>query len=191
MIDMAARRKMRGQKRRGRQVSPSKQAKALRKTLKGKYWEKYADEATDALMSYTTTSILKDEKFEIEKIYVRSNKAVHFAATEGEFGVKLKSGGYAILRNGVLYKETDYRNALKGFDIALTGGYDNYEFTDLWDSLDSREKAKLSVKLRGIDWDKFWSDGYDSESGLINSDKSIEEQLVEAIRKTVRPDFRK
>ena len=191
MIDMAARRKMRGQKRRGRQVSPSKQAKALRKTLKGKYWEKYADEATDALMSYTTTSILKDEKFEIEKIYVRSNKAVHFAASEGEFGVKLKSGGYAILRNGVLYKETDYRNALKGFDIALTGGYDNYEFTDLWDSLDSREKAKLSVKLRGIDWDKFWSDGYDSESGLINSDKSIEEQLVEAIRKTVRPDFRK
>lgn len=191
MIDMAARRKMRGQKRKGRQVSPSKQAKALRKTLKGKYWEKYADEATDALMSYTTTSILKDEKFEIEKIYVRSNKAVHFAASEGEFGVKLKSGGYAILRNGVLYKETDYRNALKGFDIALTGGYDNYEFTDLWDSLDTREKAKLSVKLRGIDWDRFWSDGYDSESGLINSDRSIEEQLVEAIRKTVRPDFRK
>ena len=191
MIDMAARRKMRGQKRRGRQVSPSKQAKALRKTLKGKYWEKYADEATDALMSYTTTSILKDEKFEIEKIYVRSNKAVHFAASEGEFGVKLKSGGYAILRNGVLYRETDYRNALKGFDIALTGGYDNHEFTDLWDSLDTREKAKLSVKLRGIDWDKFWSDGYDSESGLIDSDKSIEEQLVEAIRKTVRPDFRK
>ena len=191
MIRMAAKRKMRGQKRRGRQVSPSKQAKALRKTLKGKYWEKYADEATDALMSYTTTSILKDEKFEIEKIYVRSNKAVHFSAAEGEFGVKLKSGGYAILRNGVLYKETDYRNALKGFDIALTGGYDNYEFTDLWDSLDSREKAKLSVKLRGIDWDRFWSDGYDSESGLINSDRSIEEQLVEAIRKTVRPDFRK
>ena len=191
MIRMAAKRKMRGQKRRGRQVSPSKQAKALRKTLKGKYWEKYASEATDALMSYTTTSILKDEKFEIEKIYVRSNKAVHFSAAEGEFGVKLKSGGYAILRNGVLYKETDYRNALKGFDIALTGGYDNYEFTDLWDSLDTREKAKLSVKLRGIDWDRFWSDGYDSESGLINSDRSIEEQLVEAIRKTVRPDFRK
>ena len=188
---MTARRKMRGQKRKGRQVSPSKQAKALRKTLKGKYWEKYAGEATDALMSYTTTSILKDEKFEIEKIYVRSNKAVHFSAEQGEFGVKLKSGGYAILRNGVLYKETDYRNALKGFDIALTGGYDNYEFTDLWDSLDTREKAKLSVKLRGIDWDKFWSDGYDSESGLINSDRSIEEQLVEAIRKTVRPDFRK
>ena len=191
MIRMAARRKMRGQKRKGRQVSPSKQAKALRKTLKGKYWEKYADEATDALMSYTTTSILKDEKFEIEKIYVRSNKAVHFSSKDGEFGVKLKSGGYAILRNGVLYKETDYRNALKGFDIALTGGYDNYEFTDLWDSLDTREKAKLSVKLRGIDWDRFWSDGYDSESGLINSDRSIEEQLVEAIRKTVRPDFRK
>ncbi len=191
MIDMAAKHKMRGQKRKGRQVSPSKQAKALRKTLKGKYWEKYASEATDALMSYTTTSILKDEKFEIEKIYVRSNKAVHFSAAEGEFGVKLKSGGYAILRNGVLYKETDYRNALKGFDIALTGGYDNYEFTDLWDSLDTREKAKLSVKLRGIDWDRFWSDGYDSESGLINSDRSIEEQLVEAIRKTVRPDFRK
>ena len=188
---MAARRKMRGQKRRGRQVSPSKQAKALRKTLKGKYWEKYASEATDALMSYTTTSILKDEKFEIEKIYVRSNKAVHFSAKEGEFGVKLKNGGYAILRNGVLYKETDYRNALKGFDIALTGGYDNHEFTDLWDSLDSREKARLSVKLRGIDWDRFWSDGYDSESGLINSDRSIEEQLVDAIRKTVRPDFRK
>ena len=191
MIDMAARRKMRGQKRKGRQVSPSKQAKDLRKTFKGKYWDKYASEATDALMSYTTTSILKDEKFEIEKIYVRSNKAVHFSAAEGEFGVKLKSGGYAILRNGVLYKETDYRNALKGFDIALTGGYDNYEFTDLWDSLDTREKAKLSVKLRGIDWDRFWSDGYDSESGLINSDRSIEEQLVEAIRKTVRPDFRK
>ena len=188
---MAARRKMRGQKRKGRQVSPSKQAKALRKTLKGKYWEKYASEATDALMSYTTTSILKDKKFEIEKIYVRSNKAVHFSAKEGEFGVKLKSGGYAILRNGVLYKETDYRNALKGFDIALTGGYDNHEFTDLWDSLDTREKAKLSVKLRGIDWDRFWSDGYDSESGLIDSDRSIEEQLVEAIRKTVRPDFRK
>lgn len=188
---MAARRKMRGQKRRGRQVSPSKQAKALRKTLKGKYWEKYADEATDALMSYTTTSILKDERFEIEKIYVRSNKAVHFAASEGEFGVKLKSGGYAILRNGVLYKETDYRNALKGFDIALTGGYDNHEFTDLWDSLDTREKAKLSVGLRGIDWEKFWSDGYDSESGLIDSDESIEDQLVAAIRKTVRPDFRK
>lgn len=188
---MAAKRKMRGQKRKGRQVSPSKQAKALRKTLKGKYWEKYASEATDALMSYTTTSILKDEKFEIEKIYVRSNKAVHFSSKDGEFGVKLKSGGYAILRNGVLYKETDYRNALKGFDIALTGGYDNHEFTDLWDSLDTREKAKLSVKLRGIDWDRFWSDGYDSESGLINSDESIEEQLVEAIRKTVRPDFRK
>ena len=188
---MAARRKMRGQKRKGRQVSPSKQAKALRKTLKGKYWEKYASEATDALMSYTTTSILKDEKFEIEKIYVRSNKAVHFSSKDGEFGVKLKSGGYAILRNGVLYRETDYRNALKGFDIALTGGYDNHEFTDLWDSLDTREKAKLSVKLRGIDWDRFWSDGYDSESGLINSDRSIEEQLVEAIRKTVRPDFRK
>ena len=186
---MAARRKMRGQKRRGRQVSPSKQAKALRKTLKGKYWEKYADEATDALMSYTATSILKDEKFEIEKIYVRSNKAVHFAASEGEFGVKLKSGGYAILRNGVLYKETDYRNALKGLDVAL-GGYDNTEFTDLWDSLDSREKAKLSVGLRGIDWEKFWSSGYDSESGLIDSGESIEDQLVAAIRK-VRPDFRK
>ncbi len=47
------------------------------------------------------------------------------------------------------------------------------------------------MKLRGIDWDKFWSDGYDSESGLIDSDRSIEEQLVEAIRKTVRPNFRK
>ena len=187
---MAAKRKMRGQKRKGRQVSPSKQAKALRKTLKGKYWAKYAEEATDSLMSYTTTSILKDEKFEIEKIYVRSNKAVHFSSKDGEFGVKLKSGGYAILRNGVLYIETDYRNALKGFDIALTGGYDNHEFTDLWDSLDTREKAKLSVGLRGIDWEKFWSSGYDSESGLIDSSESIEDQLVAAIRK-VRPDFRK
>ena len=70
---MAARRKMRGQKRRGRQVSPSKQAKALRKTLKGKYWEKYADEATDALISYTTTSILKDEKFDIVFLFVCCN----------------------------------------------------------------------------------------------------------------------
>ena len=188
MIDMAARRKMRGQKRKGRQVSPSKQAKALRKTLKGKYWEKYADEATDALMSYTTTSILKDEKFEIEKIYVRSNKAVHFAASEGEFGVKLKSGGYAILRNGVLYKETDYRNALKGLDVAL-GGYDNTEFTDLWDSLDSKEKAKLSVKLRGIDWNKVWSTDYDKETGLMSSE-TAEMRVVEAIKRTVRPSFR-
>ena len=186
---MVARRKMRGQKRRGRQVSPSKQAKALRNTLKGKYWEKYANEATDALMCYTTTSILKDEKFEIEKIYVRSNKAVHFSSKDGEFGVKLKSGGYAILRNGVLYKETDYRNALKGLDVAL-GGYDNTEFTDLWDSLDTREKAKRSVGLRGIDWEKFWSSGYDSESGLIDSSESIEDQRVAAIRK-VRRDFRK
>ena len=186
---MAAKRKMRGQKRRGRQVSPSKQAKALRKTLKGKYWEKYADKATDALMSYTTTSILKDEKFEIEKIYVRSNKAVHFSSKDGEFGVKLKSGGYAILRNGVLYTETDYRNALKGLDVAL-GGYDNTEFTDLWDSLDTREKAKLSVGLSGIEWEQFWRSGYDSESGLIDSSESTEDQLVAAIRK-VRPDFRK
>lgn len=185
---MPTKRKMRGQKRKGRQVSPSKQARALRKTLKGKYWEKYADEATDALMSYTTTSILKDERFEIEKIYVRSNKAVHFAASEGEFGVKLKSGGYAILRNGVLYTETDYRNALKGLDVAL-GGYDNTEFTDLWDSLDSREKAKLSVKLRGIDWAKVWSTGYDKETGLMVSD-ATEIRVVEAIKKTVRPDFR-
>lgn len=186
----AKRRKRRGKKRKGREVSPSKQVKALRKTLKGKYWEKYVFEATDALMSYTVTSILKDEKFDIEKIYVRSNKAVHFSAKDGEFGVKLKSGGYAILRKGVLYKEIDYRNALKGFDIALTGGYDNHEFTDLWDSLVTREKARLSAGLRGIDWEKFWSDGYDSESGLIDSNESIEDQLVAAIRK-VRPDFRK
>lgn len=185
---MAARRKMRGQKRKGRQVSPSKQVKALRKTLKGKYWEKYADEATDALMSYTTTAILKDEKFEIEKIYVRSNKAIHFSAKEGEFGVKLKGGGYAILRKGVLYTEGDYRNALKGLDVAL-GGYDNHEFTDLWDSLDQRERAKLSVKLRGIDWEMVWSSNYDPETGLMASD-TTEMKVVEIIRKTVRPTFR-
>ena len=44
--------------------------------------------------------------------------------------------------------------------------------------------------MRGIDWEKFWSSGYDSESGLIDSSESIEDQLVAAIRK-VRPDFRK
>ena len=186
---MAARGAKKGQKRRGRQVSPSKQAKALRKTLKGKYWDRYVDEATDALMSYTTTAILKDEKFEIEKIYVRSNKAVHFSAKEGEFGVKLTSGGYAILRDGVLYTERDYRNALKGLDVAL-GGYDNTEFTDLWDSLTDREKAKLSVKLRGIDWDKAWSTDYDRETGLMASD-ATEMRVVEAIQRTARPHFRK
>lgn len=139
-------------------------------------------------MSYTTAAILKGEKFEIEKIYVRSNKAIHFSAKEGEFGVKLKSGIYAILRNGVLYAEDDYRNTLKGLDVAL-GGYDNHEFVDLWDSLDRREKANLSMKLRGIDWEKVWSSDYDDKTGLIASD-TTEMEVVEIIRKTVRPTFR-
>ena len=73
-------------------------------------------------------------------------------------------------------------------DVAL-GGYDNTEFTDLWDSLNSREKAKLSVKLRGIDWAKVWSTGYDKETGLMVSD-ATEMRVVEAIKRTVRPNFR-
>ena len=51
------------------------------------------------------------------------------------------------------------------------------------------EKAKLSVKLRGIDWNKVWSTDYDKETGLMSSE-TTEMRVVEAIRRTVRPSFR-
>lgn len=167
-----------------KKTTPSKEFRALRKTMKGKYWKNFEQSATEALASYTTTAILKDEDFQIEKIYSRSNKAVHFSAKEGEFGVKLKGGGYAILRNGVLYTETDYANALKGVDAAIGGGS---AFEDIYYTLDTREKAKLKLKLRQIDWSKVWSEDYDPETGLFRSEDVVD-QIARIIRE-IRPDF--
>lgn len=169
---------------RPRKQAPSKAFKSIRKTMKGKYWQSLESAATDALASYTTTAILKGEDFEIEKIYARSNKAVHFSAKEGEFGVKLRGGGYAILRGGVLYTESDYRNALAGVDAAIGGGS---SFRDAWDLLDTRQKAKLGARLRRVDWAKVWSEDYDPETGLFRSETVVDEiagYIVELI-----PDF--
>ena len=170
---------------RPRKQAPSKAFRSMRKTMKGKYWKNFESAATEALASYTTTAMIKGEDFEIEKIYSRSNKAVHFSAKEGEFGVKLRGGGYAILRGGVLYTESDYLNALKGVDAAIGGGS---SFADAWRSLDTRQKAKLGAKLRRIDWSKVWSEDYDPETGLFKSEDVVDE--IAAYIAELIPDFR-
>lgn len=169
-------------------VSPSKAVKRLRQTMKGKFWKgEYGDKALDSLFSYVTSVILNDETFEIEKVYARSNKAVHFSRAEGEVGVKLKGGGYAILRRGKIYTRADYRNALRGLDAAI-GGYTSRKFENLWDSLSESEQAKLSSKLRKIDWARVWSEDYDPKTGLFTNDQ-IEQEITGYIQE-IRPDFR-
>jgi hypothetical protein len=175
-------------KRAPKEVKPSVAVKKLRQTMKGKYWKgEYGSKALENLFSYTTSAILNEEKFEIEKVYARSNKAVRFSRSEGEVGVKLKGGGYAILREGKIYTRTDYRNALRGLDVVL-GGYNSRRFENLWDSLSEKEQAQLASKLRRIDWDRLWAEDYDPKTGLFTNEL-IEDQVTKYIQE-IRPDFR-
>lgn len=171
-----------------KEVEPSVAVKELKQSMKGKYWKgSYREKAIKSIASYAASALLNEEKFEIEKVYARSNKAIRFSRSEDEVGVKLKGGSYAILREGKIYTRSDYRNALRGLDVVL-GGYNSRRFENLWDSLDEKEQAKLASKLRKIDWERLWSEDYDPKTGLFTNEL-IEDQVTKYIQE-IRPDFR-
>lgn len=135
----------------------------------------------------------------IEKVYTRNNKRI---AGRGKLvGVKI-TGVYEkdgvlktisdygwIDQTGKLVREDDMKYALRGVDAALGGvSGEMGKFESAWENMSPKERAALVEKLsaEGFDWDVFWNELYDPETGELYEDADA--WLAEMIG-DVYPDF--
>lgn len=123
---------------------------------------------------------------QIAKVYTRDNKRIR--AVADQVAVRLtgtgKEGGgrYAWIEGGKLQREYDIQMAMRSVDVAV-GGHDSHIFENAWKNATNEEKARIAHDLNDFDWNAFWNEVYDDETGIFQED--AESRLAEILEDNI------
>lgn len=124
---------------------------------------------------------------QIAKVYTRGNKRITVSNAE-QVAVRLSGAGregggrYGWVEGGHLQREDDIRMAMRSVDVAV-GGHNSHTFENAWLNATVSEKAKIAHELNDFDWDTFWNEMYDDQTGVFQED--AEASLVDILERNI------